>query len=271
MDTFRAVRELDFDVAVVVVDHADAVATYGNPTVPFEWASVTKLVSTWATLVAVDRGHVSLDDDAGPDGSSLRHLLSHCSGLPFDKGSPIAPPGTKRIYSNRGIEVAADLVARRTGTDFHDWTKQVVLEPLGMDSAEFHGSPAHGIRGTAVDLAEFARAVLNGLLVSPDLVAEATTVQFPGLRGVVPGYGRQDPNDWGLGFEIKGTKDPHWTGNNNAPQTFGHFGWAGSFLWVDPKVHLAAVFVGEQPFSEEHQEAWPELSDAILADHAVLR
>ena len=94
MDTFRAVRDLDFDIAVVVVDHADAVATYGNPTVPFEWASVTKLVSTWATLVAVDRGHVSLDDDAGPDGSTLRHLLSHSSGLPCDKGAPIAPPGS---------------------------------------------------------------------------------------------------------------------------------------------------------------------------------
>ena len=95
---------------------------------------------------------------------------------------------------------------------------------------------------------------------------------FRGLGYEVDAEGQPvDPNDWGLGFEIKGTKDPHWTGNNNAPQTFGHFGWAGSFLWVDPKVHLAAVFVGDQPFSEEHQEAWPELSDAILADHAVLR
>lgn len=271
MDTFRALRDLDFDVAVVVVDHADAVATYGDPTAVFEWASVSKLITAWATLVAVDRGYLTLDEEAGPAGSTLRHLLAHCSGLPLDTGIPIASPASKRIYSNTGIEAAAELVARRTGVDFRSWTREVVFAPLGMDSAEFYGSPAHGIRGSAVDLAEFARAVLNGLLISPALVAEATTVQFPGLRGVLPGYGLQDPNDWGLGFEIKAAKDPHWTGHNNSPGTFGHFGWAGSFLWVDPHVHLAAVFVGDKPFSEEHQEAWPALSDAILADFAVLR
>lgn len=270
MDTFRALRDLDFDVAVVVVDHAADVATYGNPVEVQEWASVTKLVSTYACLVAVDLGLVSLDDAAGPQGSTLRHLLSHASGLPFEKGAPLAAPGAKRIYSNRGIELAAEHVAGRVGEEFPVWVRTTVIEPLGMDSAELYGSPAHGMRGSAVDLAEFARAVLNGALLSRGLFAAATTVQFPGLRGVLPGYGRQEPNDWGLGFEIKDRKDPHWTGNNNSPLTIGHFGWAGSFLWVDPKVNLATCFVGAKPFSEEHQEAWPVLSDAVLADHAVL-
>jgi len=270
MDTFVSVRDLPFDFGVVVVNPVDAVATFGDPVRVFEWASVTKLVSAYACLIAVDRGHVSLEDPAGPEGATLRHLLSHCSGLPLDAGAPVAPPGTRRIYSNRGIELAAAHVAARVGGDFHAWTRQMVLEPLGMDTAEFHGSPAHGMRGMAVDLAEFGRAILNGLLLSPELFREATTVQFPGLRGVLPGYGRQERNDWGLGFEIRDAKDPHWTGNNNSPRTVGHFGWAGSFLWVDPDVHLAACFVGAAPFSETHQEAWPPLSDAILADYAVL-
>ena len=270
MDTFRALRDLDFDVAVVVVDHAADIATYGNPVDVFEWASVTKLDTPYACPVAVDRGLVSLDDAAGPEGSTLRHLLAHASGLPFEKGAPLAPAGTKRIYSNRGIEAAAEHVAARVGEDFAGWTHAAVLEPLGMDSAELYGSPAFGMRGSAVDLAEFGRAVLNGALLSPESFAVATTVQFEGLRGVLPGYGRQEPNDWGLGFEIRGHKDPHWTGHNNSPGTVGHFGWAGSFLWVDPRVHPATCFVGSRPFSEEHQEAWPLLSDAILADHAVL-
>jgi CubicO group peptidase (beta-lactamase class C family) len=44
-----------------------------------------------------------------------------------------------------------------------------------------------------------------------------------------------DPNDWGLGFELRDTKEPHWTGTRNSPRTYGHFGGSGSFLWLDPE------------------------------------
>ena len=60
-------------------------------------------------------------------------------------------------------------------------------------------------------------------------------MQFPGLVGVLPGFGRMDPNDWGLGFELRDAKSPHWTGARNSPRTFGHFGGSGTFLWVDPE------------------------------------
>ena len=65
--------------------------------------------------------------------------------------------------------------------------------------------------------------------------SEATDVQFPGLSGVLPGFGSQRPNDWGLGFEIRDGKTPHWTGSANSGRTFGHFGQSGTFLWVDPR------------------------------------
>lgn len=270
VDVFEPVRGLPFDFSVVVLDPADAVATYGDPRTVFEWMSVTKLVSAYACLIAVDRGAVSLEDAAGPAGATLRHLLSHSSGLAFDSDTVLAAPGAKRIYSNLGIQLAGQLVASRVGMDFREWARQTVLDPLGMDTAEFHGSAADGMRGSAIDLAEFGRAVLGGLLVSPGLFAQATSVAFPGLRGVLPGYGRQQSNDWGLGFEIRNHKEPHWTGNNNSPRTFGHFGWSGSFLWVDPDVSLAACFLGAEPFGEVHQQVWPELSDSILAEYAVL-
>ena len=64
---------------------------------------------------------------------------------------------------------------------------------------------------------------------------------FPGLAGVLPGFGRFEPNDWGLGFELRDDKRPHWTGTGNSPRTFGHFGAAGTFLWVDPDAGLACV------------------------------
>lgn len=270
MDVFEPLRDLDFDASVVVVDPVDAVATYGDPTAVYEWASVSKLVVSYSCLIAVDRGIVNLNDYVGPDGCTLRHVLSHSSGLPFDKGANLAAPGQKRIYSNRGIEVAAAHVERAVGKDFRAWLRETVTGPLGMDTADLVGSPAHGMRGSAVDLAEFGRAVLNGLLLDPETFREATHVVYPGLRGVLPGYGLQDPNDWGLGFEIRSRKEPHWTGNNNSPTTFGHFGWSGSFLWIDPDVHLAACFLGSKPFAEVHQEVWPDLSDRIRATYAVL-
>lgn len=270
MDVFEPLRDLDFPASVVVVDPVDAVATFGDPTTVFEWASVTKLVVTYSCLIAVERGIVSLGDDVGPEGATLRHLLSHSSGLPFDKGASQGAPGQKRVYSNSGIELAAEHVERNVGKDFRAWLRETVTGPLGMDTAELYGSPAHDMRGSAVDLAEFGRAVLNESLLGEEMFREATNVVFPGLRGVLPGYGLQDPNDWGLGFEIRSKKEPHWTGHNNSAATFGHFGWAGSFLWVDPDVALAACFLGERPFSEVHQEVWPDLSDRILARYAPL-
>ena len=69
---------------------------------------------------------------------------------------------------------------------------------------------------------------------------------FPGLDGVVPGFGRQDPNDWGLGFELRSTKAPHWTAPGNDPGTFGHFGRSGCFLWVDPAARLALAVTTDQ-------------------------
>ena len=42
-------------------------------------------------------------------------------------------------------------------------------------------------------------------------------VAFPELAGVLPGFGYHNPNDWGLGPEIRGTKAPHWTGHGKNP------------------------------------------------------
>ena len=95
----------------------------------------------------------------------------------------------------------------------------------------------------------------------------ATTVQFPGLRGVLPGYGPQVANDWGLGLEIKGAKSPHWTGTTNSSTTFGHFGQSGTMLWVDPVAGLALVALADRAFGHWARAAWPALSDAVLAAH----
>jgi CubicO group peptidase (beta-lactamase class C family) len=105
-------------------------------------------------------------------------------------------------------------------------------------------------------------------LVDDDLMAEATRTAFPGLSGVLPGFGRQPQCDWGLGFEIRDGKDPHWTGSKNSPRTFGHFGRSGSFLWVDPDAGIACAALADRDFGDWAKQAWPRLSDDVLASCA---
>jgi len=140
-----------------------------------------------------------------------------------------------------------------------------VLEPLDM-TAELRGSPAADLHGTLDDLLILAGELQRPSLIAPETLAEATTVQFPGLAGVLPEFGRMDPNDWGLGFELRDAKHPHWTGSRNSPRTFGHFGGSGTFLWVDPDAGLALGVLTNLEFGDWAKEAWPRLSDAVLGE-----
>lgn len=265
MDTFDALADLDFPVGVVVTGPDEVLARHGETDTEFRWASVTKLLTACASLVAVQRGLVDLDAPAGPPGATVRHLFAHASGTPFDAGAVLGEPGRRRVYSNLGFELLAEHVAGAVATDFASWAEETVIDPLGMSTVLLQGSPAHAATGTAEDLARLGRELLRPTLLGPELFAEATTVVFPGLSGVLPGYGRQKANDWGLGFEIRDHKSPHWTGATSSPETFGHFGQAGSFLWVDPAAGIATAFLGAEPFGEHHVRVWPGLADAVLA------
>jgi CubicO group peptidase (beta-lactamase class C family) len=252
-------------VALAVVDEDGLVATHGPRDAVLPWASVSKPVTAVCALVAVSRGIVGLDDAAGPPGSTVRHLLAHASGLAFDEPTPISPPERTRIYSNAGFDVLASVVAGRAGRPFAALLREWALDPLGMTSARLVGRPSEGLVGTIDDLAAIAFELLRPRVLSPAVLAEATTVQFPGLRGLLPGVGRFDPLDWGLGFELRNGKAPHWTGTRNSPRTFGHFGGSGTFLWVDPDAGLALGCLTDRAFAPWALEAWPALSDAVLA------
>ena len=251
--------------AVGVLRDGDVIATYGPRDVDFRWASVTKPAVALATLVAAEEGTIDLDEAAGPRGSTVRHLLAHASGLPFEGETPIARPGRRRIYSNTGFEQLADALARAAEMPFEDYLRAAVFEPLGMQ-AELRGTAAAGIHGTLDDLIALAREFQSPTLVAPETLAEATSVQFPGLGGVLPDVGRFDPNDWGLGVELRDAKQPHWTGQRNSPRTFGHFGGSGTFLWVDPETRVACACLTDRAFGPWALGAWPRLSDAVLEE-----
>jgi CubicO group peptidase (beta-lactamase class C family) len=262
----HALRQVDEwpveNAAAGVVSRGQVVTTRGPKEQEFRWASVTKPATALAVLVAAEEGTIDLDEPAGPLGATVRHLLAHASGLPFEGREPIGQPGARRIYSNTGFDLVAELLAERAEMPFDEYLRRAVLDPLGM-SAELRGSAASGLFGSLDDLLRLVRELLQPTLIAPETLAEATSVQFPGLAGVIPEMGRFDPNDWGLGFELKDGKPGHWSGTKTSPRTFGHWGGSGTFVWVDPEAELALGVLTDLEFGDWAKTAWPRLSDTV--------
>ena len=268
-------------VGVVRWDPADAdgvgelgpAVTTGDTRRIFSWASVTKPATALAVLVAGEEGTLGLDSPAGPPGSTVRHLLAHASGLGPEPGPPVEPPGVRRIYSNAGYVAAAAALESASGMAFADYLAEGVLEPLGMTRTGLvpmsDGAPAAGLSGPLTDLVALAREWARPTLVSPATWRQATSVQFAGLGGVLPGFGPFATCDWGLGVELRDGKWPHWTGPSNSPATYGHFGQSGSFLWVDPVAGVLCCGLADRPFGGWASRAWPALAEAVLASSAT--
>ncbi|WP_326795676.1 beta-lactamase family protein [Streptomyces sp. NBC_01808] len=277
MDSLLVIESWPVGKAAAAAVRADGslAGAHGPADHRFSLASVTKPLVAYAALVAVEEGAIELDEPAGPEGSTVRHLLAHTSGLGFDEHRVMAAPGTRRLYSNAGFEVLGDHLAKATDIPLTEYVRDAVFVPLGMTATTLDGSPAKDATSTAADLARFAGELLVPRLVSDETHAEATSVCFPGLKGVLPGYGHMNPNDWGLGFEIRDGKSPHWTGASSSPGTYGHFGQSGTFLWVDPEAPTAAghgaacVALADKGFGDWATEAWPPFTDGVLAELAA--
>ena len=256
--------------AAAVISPAGVLATHGDTERVFTLASVTKPLVARAAQIAIEEGVVDLDTPAGPPGATVRHLLAHASGLAMHSKYPMAKPGIRRMYSNYGFTVLAETVQQESGIEFGRYLTEAVFEPLGMAASRLDdgaSAAGFGATSTVTNLAAFAGDLLRPSTVSAKMHADATTVQFPGLDGVLPGYGVQRPNDWGLGFEIRDAKSPHWTGARNSARTYGHFGQAGGFIWVDPELDLALVVLTDRDFGEWALPIWPALSDAVITQY----
>jgi CubicO group peptidase (beta-lactamase class C family) len=255
--------------AAAVVGLSGVRADHGDTTRVFRLASVTKLLAARAAQVGVEEGAVDLASPAGPPGSTVRHLLAHASGLSMGSAEAVAAPGTRRVYSNHGFAVAAGEIEAASGIEFGRYLAEAVFEPLGMHASGLAGGAAEagfGAESTVADLARFAGDLLRPRIVSAQMHAEATRVQFAGIDGILPGFGMQRPNDWGLGFEIRDAKSPHWTGSANTAGSYGHFGQTGTFVWVDPVRDLALVVLTDRDFGDWAKTRWPELSDQVIAE-----
>ncbi len=267
MSPLEEVRSWDVPHAAAATFGADGVRARIGPTDrPFPLASVSKVLMAVATLVAVEEGSIALDDPAGPQDSTVRHLLAHASGLPPDGDrQPLGPAGRRRIYSNVGFEVLGEHLATATGMPAGDYVRLALVEPLALAATDVTGSPAHGYSSSVDDLVTALTAVVTGRVLASETVTDMTSPVFPDLVGVLPGFGAQDPNPWGLGVEIRGHKSPHWTAADNSPATWGHFGRAGTFVWFDPQVGTGLVVLTDRDFGPWAAQAWPRLASTVLA------
>ena len=224
------------------------------------WASVTKLVSALAVAIDVDQGRASLDNPLGPPGSTLAHLLSHSSGLGLEEGDRVHAPGLRRIYSNYGIDLAAERLAR---TDVASWLEERVTAPLSMNTTRLVGRASEGLIGSTQDLGTLACQWARPTLISTQRRDDAVSPFLPGLDGVVPGFGRFTPCPWGLGVEIRGDKQ-HWMGDWPRA-SFGHFGRSGALALVDVAAALCLVATSTVDFGPWARELWPTWTSNVRA------
>jgi CubicO group peptidase (beta-lactamase class C family) len=268
IDILAAIDSWPVPHAAAAIVHGTSIVTRGDTSHRFRLASISKVITAWACLIAVEEGSVTLDDPVGPPGSTLRHCLSHAAGYGFDTANTIIGVEKRRVYSNTGIERAAQHVAERSGIPFADYVREAIFEPLAMADSELKSSAAYGIWSTVDDLCRFVAELMHPRLITAETGVLVRTIQFPPLGGVIPGLGSFSPNPWGIGAEIRGDKSPHWTGTTNSPSTFGHFGGSGTMMWIDPTIDTALIALTDRDFDEWAPDAlvaWRNLSDAVVA------
>ena len=307
-------------------------------------ASVTKPLTAAVVMRAVQRGLLTLDEPIGrsvpeflgqlnvlPEGQTqeylrervtLRHCLSHSSGLPgfgadnmtlrregrpledFVASSAKAPllfePGTAHLYSNCGILMAAEAAGRVLGVgpspvgtgipafraEFDalladigmrsgallpsdSWAERIATvadtgqagAPFEMANSSYYrslGIPWGGLFTTPRDLGRWLRVFVGApsplsRALSSGAVREMVSVQATGpdthahvpdgLRDGPTEPPRRDRVEWGLGWEIKGGKRAHPSGDFTSPRTISHLGASGTMVWLDPETGVQVVLL----------------------------
>ncbi len=273
----------------------------------FDLASLTKVVATTPVAMhAVERGYLRLDypvseivpefAGAGRDPVTIRHLLTHTSGLPAyvefyrefdaDRITPAArarilerifaasleaAPGQRYAYSDLGIILLGEVLTRALGEPYWEYAAREIFAPLGMTDTqwnpppellpripptevdpwrgrlvrgEVHDENAHAMGGlsshaglfsTARDLAIYAQTLLNlGTYDHQRVLSRARISRWRARQEIVAGSSR------GLGWDTA-AESGRWS--MFPPEAFGHTGFTGTSLWLDPSRELFVVLL----------------------------
>ena len=256
--------------AVHVIGPDNSAKTYGLAKERYKWASVSKLLAMHVFADAIVSGFISLDDQIDhpniDNSVTLADLLSHSSGIKPELESPIEPC-TKRIYSNIAFDIAEQHLIKKLGPGFEGQSVGSLFnDGFKHDlnsSIEFSGSCAFTANGTFDDLILFLNEIRNPKLIDPSIFSLLTSPHNDGLPGILPGWGHQENNTWGIGYEIKGNKDPHWMGSLASEKSYGHFGMAGTFIFHDPVNNISVALQSAKDFGPWAKHIWPPLCKEI--------
>lgn len=231
----------------------------GDLRAPRPWASVSKMAVAAAFGVEVDWGLHQFSENFGPRGATLANLLSHSSGLGLEEGDPIVDVASKRVYSNYGIDYAVRVAVGEN--DPAAWLDDRIFGPFGMNATHLEGRACAGVVGSTDDLVGLGVAWLRSDGVSKGTRDRLITPYLPELDGTVPGFGRFCPCPWGLGPEVRGTKQ-HWMGDW-PPASFGHFGQSGALMLLNADEQIGLVATSTAPFGPWAVALWPRWTSAI--------
>ena len=133
----------------------------------------------------------------------------------------MAAPRRKRIYSNRGYELLAALVADRSEMPFDAYLHEAVFEPLGMQDTRLDGSAASAGVSTVDDLLRLT-AALDPTAPSSVLATRPERrfrpCSTPSSTASCPATARSTRTRGGLAPRSAAHKQPHWTGSRNSPR-----------------------------------------------------
>ncbi|WP_181347202.1 serine hydrolase [Thalassobacillus sp. CUG 92003] len=249
MATLPAILKLIDDDALTVKDPIQFhVPEFEHPGVTVEHAL------THATGMPADLGKVYRDDP--------RDILGEVLAK-----SQQAEPGKGPVYSDLGMIILGHMVERITGQSLDDFTASHVFQPWGMGDTQFNPSPAIKDQTAATEMVEdrFIHGEVHdekayhlggisghaGLFSTAEDVARfghywlypnEQRVLSSGVmnRAITPYQGSR-----GYGFEIvTGAKGEELScGRRWSAGSYGHTGFTGTSLWVDPKEQLVVVFL----------------------------
>lgn len=297
----------------------------------FDAASLTKVVATApSVMLLIERGRVKLDapvreylPEFAAANVTVRHLLTHTSGLPaeiprdaatpdwrgYEEGvrracacMPDPAPGTSFRYSDVNFILLGEIVRRVSGRTLDVFAREEIFVPLGMKDTEFRPAPelrariapterdesgamlrgiVHdptsrrmgGVAGhaglftTAADLARYARVMLRGdvdgvRLLKPETLHLMQSTQSPATV----------PERRGLGWDID-TKYSRPRGRFFPLGSFGHTGFTGTAVWIDPSSDAFYVFLssrvhpdGKGNVRDLYEEVGTEVGRLVLAE-----
>jgi len=288
--------------------------TFGRVTsseTPFLLASITKPMTATAVMILSDRGALSVTDRVRKfipeftgwdrEAITIRHLLTHTSGLPdmlpenealrkrhaplkdFVAATCKTPllfkPGAECRYQSMGILLAGDIVERITHMPLRDFLRKEVFQPLDMKQTSL------GLGGRQISTTAPSQVTGNDDwnwnspywrdLGAPWGGAHATAPDVARfLRAFLQPARILKPQTAStmVANQNEGLNRPWglgWAvkqglfGKGCSPQTFGHNGSTGTNAWADPRKDLTCVLLTTRPAAEDKERLLRAVSDLV--------